>query len=328
MSKNSPGRWIRSGHSPRPIVKVMASSLTIFTFTSPQTFLLSVWQPLRPPLCMGGGEGDDSSSSLLMAMFMNIWRPFQLGIRQNRENSGLLWVAFILPECNIVVFLKGLYNHGIWECSSVNLLLWENVSISHTYGHSINHSCRSFYHLDLIILMWKINKEAAKYGLSWHDYPDDSSCCRWTPMSECTCVLAYQRASLWLRPANNEIKGMNIDPIQRGGAGGQVGHQLHHLPLHPLLWRKSSSNRLLWKHTWPFPVLAAAGYDSERVVIFILASLFTSFHDVLVERFNQHSVYTAVLSGYCVLAYFPDPARFHEKGQPSVSSTQTALHPQ
>lgn len=73
------------------IVGEVASSQTASHPPSPhnQPFCLSASQPLAPELSVWWW-GHDCSFSLLMGMFMNIWRPFQLGMRGNKETAAFV----------------------------------------------------------------------------------------------------------------------------------------------------------------------------------------------------------------------------------------------
>ncbi len=121
--------------------------------------------------------------------------PFNLAWEEIGKQRPL-WVAFILPQHNMLLFLKALYN------SCVNPLLWWNVSItqrpiSHTHYNGVIHIPPPFFLSIYLFNMNDIAKKSDKNGHSRRSWiqnycSTDSSYSRWPPLCE------RARAFVWI----------------------------------------------------------------------------------------------------------------------------------
>lgn len=90
--------------------------------------------------------------------------PFNLAWEET-GNERPLWVAFTLPQHNMLLFLEALYN------SYVNPPLWRNVSVTqrpsgHTHNNGVIHIAALSSFLPSIYLIWMISKKSDKDGHS------------------------------------------------------------------------------------------------------------------------------------------------------------------
>lgn len=94
--------------------------------------------------------------------------PFNLAWEEIGKQQPL-WVAFILPQHNMLLFLKALYN------SCVNPLLWWNVSItqrpiSHTHYNGVIHITPPFFlFFPSTYLIWMIFQEIRQRWPQWEE---------------------------------------------------------------------------------------------------------------------------------------------------------------
>lgn len=120
-------------------------------------------------------------------------------------------------------------------------------------------------------------------------------------------------------------------PTQRGLLLGQDESPFHQLAPRQSLWSQSSSRRLRWKQSWPFPALRAAGYgllkgcEPRLGITFLWFLLFS----LVVEWFNQRSAASDLWNLYFFSSScsFPSHPCWFSSQQMGLSREGSLLYP-
>lgn len=235
-------------------------------------------------------------------------------------------VAFSLLQHNMLPSLKALYN----SCVNSSLLWNVNITqrpISHTHYNDDIHITLPFFSFLSIHLMWIIfprnqTKMASVGRGSIQSYlyystiifqQMDSFVWVWV----CICLHIRQPP---YKTSNKQRNGRKDDqryweaPTLWGLLPGQDDSPFHQFSPHQSLWSQSSSCRLRWKQSWPFPALAAVGYGLWKGCDPHPSITLPDFYCFLFLSSDLISIVQAVLFWICVLAYFSDLCMLAAKG--------------
>lgn len=125
------------------------------------------------------------------------------------------------------------------------------------------------------------------------------------------CICVHIRQPQY-KKSNKQRNGRKDDqryweaPTLQGLLPGQDDSPSNQFYPHQSLWSQSSSCRLHWKQSWPFPALAAVGYGLWKGCDPHPSITLPDFYCFLFLSSDLISIVHTVLFGICVLAHFSD----------------------